>query len=391
MAGHSGDGHHRLTRNQGERKDELIGEIRIDGAARREKLQQLVHGFVGHALGRLAPLSEREEASPGVLELRPQKQESSRGVGLEAHRLQIEHRRPSREPARGLVPLPQPDARIESGDGRDAPDGPERPAIRDADRLKALCRPDDSSNDPAPRRIEPRPRHLDFGVEADRPDRGEPLDFEVIETGAPAHMRASAKIDPRRRRCQTERRQDRLEHEGRRPGGSDVEGELAGSDLARLEDQRLRTEARALDAGTADGRHGLDGLEVLRLQPRRPSPGADLRDAEGLARDRRERQRAAEELAAPLTPGAVDFDHKRLDWARPEARAASGCGSKSRLNCAAEHLFIIPLQQEALEADRVELLDRLEAEVLQSPRGGVFPALVGVGLNFHHPYSIRHG
>ncbi len=112
MAGHSGDGHHRLTRNQGERQDELIGEIRIDGAARREKLQQLVHGFVGHALGRLAPLSEREEAGPGVLELRPQEQERSRGIGLEAQSLQLEHRRPSCEPARCLVPLPQPDARV---------------------------------------------------------------------------------------------------------------------------------------------------------------------------------------------------------------------------------------------------------------------------------------
>ncbi len=87
MAGHPGDGHHRLTRDQGERQDELIGEIRIDGAARSEKLQQLVHGFVGYALGRLAPLSEREEAGPGVLELRPQEQESSRGVGLEAHHI----------------------------------------------------------------------------------------------------------------------------------------------------------------------------------------------------------------------------------------------------------------------------------------------------------------
>jgi hypothetical protein len=112
MAGHTGNCERRLTRRQGERHNELIGQIRVDGTARGEKFEQLVHGFIGHAFGRLPPLSEREEAGGGVFELRPQEQQRSRGAGEEACDLQLDRGRVASEPANGLVPLPLGDARI---------------------------------------------------------------------------------------------------------------------------------------------------------------------------------------------------------------------------------------------------------------------------------------
>ena len=247
MAGHPGDRERGLAGGQGERHDELIGEIRIDGAARGEKLEQLVHGFVGHALGRLAPLSEREEAGPGVLELRPQEQERSRRAGAEAHDLQLEHRRQISEPARGLVPLPLPDAWIEPGDGGDPSDGSERPALHDADRMEAPNRPDRGVNNPASGRIEARSRHLEVRVEADLLQVGQPLEVHVVETGTPAHVCAAAQIHAGRRRSKAQRRQDRLQYQRRRSGGSDVERKFARGDRSGLEEQRWGTERGALD------------------------------------------------------------------------------------------------------------------------------------------------
>ena len=49
-----------------------------------------------------------------------------------------------------------------------------------------------------------------------------------------------------------------------------------------------------------DGGGGGDGREVLALQPRLVAPRPDVEDAEGLARDERERQGRADDLPAAL-------------------------------------------------------------------------------------------
>jgi hypothetical protein len=53
----------------GERQDELVGEVRVHGAAGFQKGEQLVHSLVGHALGGLSSFPQSEEAGLGSLEL----------------------------------------------------------------------------------------------------------------------------------------------------------------------------------------------------------------------------------------------------------------------------------------------------------------------------------
>src|SRR5438128_6431967 len=57
-----GNGEFRRTIRQGERKNDLIGTMRIDGGGGRiDVAQNLIDGFIGNAFGRLAARSEAEE------------------------------------------------------------------------------------------------------------------------------------------------------------------------------------------------------------------------------------------------------------------------------------------------------------------------------------------
>ena len=98
-----------------------------------------------------------------------------------------------------------------------------------------------------------------------------------------------------------QRREYRLQDERRAAGRADAEGVVAGRDLARLERKILGADSRALDPRAADFGGGRHGRQVLTLQAGLLAPRAHALDAEGLARDERERQGRADNLSAALT------------------------------------------------------------------------------------------
>ena len=113
---------------------------------------------------------------------------------------------------------------------------------------------------------------------------------------------------------QSQREQDGLQYQAGRPSAApfprlshieDVIARLRRS--ARRKSQGLRTKFIAAYLGVAYRGYGPHTGQVLRRQARVLAPGPDLLDPNRPASDGGQRQRGAQNLAAPLTVGAIHY------------------------------------------------------------------------------------
>lgn len=139
----------------------------------------------------------------------------------------------------------------------------------------------------------------------------EPHLAHVMNRRAPRDVGSPGQDDPRRAAREPEGKQDRLEDQRRRAGCPHVEAILTGLDCPRRETHPLRAEGCSLHLRPADLRQRAHSREVLGLQAWVLPPGADRVDLDRHTADRRQGQRGAQHLSAPLSLCSVNLPHVR--------------------------------------------------------------------------------
>ena len=162
---------------------------------------------------------------------------------------------------------------------------------------------------PAAGGIEPRPLEHRLDPRSHPPQERQEDPLQMIERRRLRVVGPAFERQPRGAGGVEERRQQGLEDQRRAPRRADVEPVLPRPDLAGSERDLARADLGALDPGAADPGRGLHGGQVLAHQPGPGPPGADVADAHRRAGHHRERERRAEDLAAPLAHGAVEIEH----------------------------------------------------------------------------------
>ncbi len=91
----------------------------------------------------------------------------------------------------------------------------------------------------------------------------------------------------------------------------------SGGDPFRMEDEGARAEGGAFHAGPSDRGRRLHRFEMLRPEPGLAASGPNPGDTHRLARDKRQAERAPQDLPAAFSSGSVDLNHRVLPMSGP--------------------------------------------------------------------------